>query len=63
LQARRHVHPVAEDVVAVDDDVANVHPDTELDALVRWHVPVVIGHRRLELDHTAHGTNDTGELE
>ena len=35
LEAGGHVHAVAEDVVVLDDDVADMDADAELDALVR----------------------------
>ena len=41
LQARRHVHAVAEDVVTVDHDVADMDADAELDALVRVRSPIL----------------------
>ena len=34
FEARRNVHAVAEDVIAVDDDVADVDPDPKNDPLV-----------------------------
>src|SRR5579872_539496 len=47
LQARRHVDVVAENIVLLDDDVPLVNPDPELDALLRRHLGVPLGHASL----------------
>ena len=54
LQSRRHVHAVAPHVVAIDDDVAEVDADAELDPLLRRNVGIALGHAALDLDRAAH---------
>ena len=55
------VDPVAEDVVAVDDDVAEIDPDAPFDAgLGRLGA---FRHRRLPLGRAAHRVDDAGELD
>jgi hypothetical protein len=50
LQARSNVHAVAVDVLAVDNDVAQVYPDPQNQLLRRRHVAVAGGHALLNLD-------------
>jgi hypothetical protein len=63
LQACCDVHAVAEDVVAVNDDVANVYADAERDAVLPRDVGVVRSHRGLDADDAAHGINYARELQ
>ena len=63
FQTRRDVHAVAVDVVLVDDDVAEVQPDAILDAPLRRHLDIALGHSALDLDSTAHGIDDAGEFD
>ena len=62
LEAGGHVHAVAEDVVVLDDDVADMHADAELDALVLGHLGIAGGHPALHVDGTTDGIDDAGEL-
>ena len=48
LQARRHIDAVAENVAVLDDDVAEIDADAELDAAVLRHVGVAAGHAALD---------------
>jgi hypothetical protein len=41
-QAGRHIDPVTEDVLVVNDDVALVHPDPELDPLLHRHFSIAL---------------------
>ena len=59
----RHVHAVTEYIVAINDDVAYIDTDTEGDALVLGHGGAALGHRRLRLNDTAHGIDDTGKFQ
>src|SRR5271167_3734760 len=59
LQPRRDVHPVAEDVVAIDDHVAEIDPDAEGDAPVRGYLDIAVEHCPLHLDRTANRVDDT----
>jgi hypothetical protein len=57
-----HVHALAEDVVVLDDDVADMNADAEFDAPVRRDVGIARGHSALDIDGTADGVDDAGEL-
>jgi hypothetical protein len=63
FEAGRDVDPVAIDVGAVDDDVADVQPDAKFDAAFRRYSDVAIGHLALDIDGAAHRVDDTGELD
>ena len=62
LQPRRNVDPVSVDVVAFDDDVAQVDADAELDAAVFGRGAVAVGHAGLDRDGAAHGLDRAGEI-
>ena len=63
FEPRRDVDAVAEDVAVLDDDVADIDADAELDAPLRRHVGVALGHPALHLDGAAHRIDDAGELD
>ena len=63
FQPRRDVDAVAEDVVALDDDVADIDADAKLDAPVLGDVGVALGHAALHLDGAAHGIDHAGEFD
>ena len=63
LKSGRHVHPIAEDVVLLDDDVAKINADAELDPPIGWHVAVASRHSALDLDRGVHGLDHAGELD
>jgi hypothetical protein len=63
FQAGRDIDAVAEDVVAVDDDVAEVDPDPEPDPAVLRHAGFAVDHRPLHLGGTADGVDDARELD
>ena len=46
----------------VDDDVAEIDADAELDALVGRHAGVALRHAALDLDRATHRVDDAGEL-
>src|SRR5262249_38518085 len=54
LQTGSDVDAVAEDVVALDDDVAEVDADAEGNASIFWNVGGLRVHYRLHLDRAAH---------
>ena len=62
LQARRHVDPIAEDVVAADHDVAEVDADAELHAAALGQRGVARAKFLLHLDRAAHRFDDAREL-
>jgi hypothetical protein len=63
FQPRCNVHPVAEDIVLLDHNVADVDPDAEFDALLGWHPHIALRHSLLLLDCAAHGVHRTAELD
>ncbi len=63
FQPSRDVHPVTEDVVVLDKDVALVNTDTELNAFLGSHPGITLGHDVLNLSRTPQGIDDTGELD
>jgi hypothetical protein len=56
------VDPIAENVAVLDDDVALVDADAELDPLFGWHVRVPVRQRPLHLDGAAHRVDDAGKF-
>ena len=62
LEPRRDVHAITEDVVVLDDDVAEMDADAELDASIVAHTNIVLGHRPLQVHGLAQRIDDAGEL-
>ena len=62
LQPRGNVYPVAENVVAVVDDVAKIDADAELDTLGLRHAGVAVGHAALDFDSAAHRVDGASEF-
>src|ERR1700757_4854150 len=62
FEARRDVDAVAEDVVLVDDDVAEIDADAEIDAPLGWHIGVARGHLALDLDRATNRIDHAREL-
>ena len=62
LEAGGDVHPVAVDVLALDDHVAEVDADPEADALGLGHARLPLGHAALDRDRARDGVDDAGEL-
>ena len=62
FQPRRDVHAVAVDVVALDDDVAEVDTDAKANALVLGNARLAPGHGALDLDGALHGVDHAREL-
>src|SRR4029453_9015918 len=59
----RNVDAIAVNIVAVDDDVAEVDAEAELDAMVRRHVRVASLHRVLDLDRALDGSDHAREFD
>ena len=55
LHASRNVDAVAVDVALIDDDVADVDADAELDPAIFGNVGVALGHGALDFHRAAHG--------
>jgi hypothetical protein len=62
FEPRRDVHGVAIEVLAVDDHVAEVDPDTEMDAPVVRNIGVALDHALLHLDRPTHRFDRAGKL-
>src|SRR6516164_6004325 len=63
FQPRRDIDAVAINIVVVEDDVAEIDPDAELDAPRLPDLGVALGHPLLQLDRTAHRVDDAGKLD
>ena len=63
LHAVGDVDAVAVDVVALDDDVAEIDADAEIEPLLGRHGGVALRLLLLHLDGAAHGVDDAGELD
>jgi len=59
LKACRDIHPVAEDVVFLDDHVAQIDPDAEPDAPILAHFRLAVDHAALDLHGAAYRIDDT----
>ena len=63
FEPRRDIDAVAEDVAVLDDDVAEIDADAELDALLRGDTGIALGHPALHRDGAAHRIDDAGEFD
>ena len=63
LQTRRNVHAVAVNVIPIDDDVAEVYSDPQLEPLFFGKIGVAIRHRSLNVGRALHRVDDAGELD
>ena len=52
FKARRYVDPIAKDIVAINNNVADIDANTELDLLVRRYFGISLWHGALNLDGT-----------
>src|SRR6516165_2131985 len=62
LKARRNVDTVAEDVVLVDHNVAEIDTDAEIDAPLGFHAGIARGHLALHLDRAANRIDHARKL-
>jgi len=62
LQTRRDVHPIAKDVVALDDYIAEIDSDAEPDAAVIGDPCFAVDHRPLPFGGAANGIDDASEF-
>ena len=62
LKARCDVDTVAEDVVVVDDDVAEIDADAQIDASLGLHAGVACGHLALHVDRATNRIDHAREL-
>jgi hypothetical protein len=63
FEARGDVHAVAEDVVAVDDDVPDIDTDAKSDPLLDRQIGVAGGHTALDIKRAAHRIDRACELD
>ena len=62
FEPRRDIHPIAENVVFLNDHVAEVDADVKSDALFLSHLGLALGHAALDLHGAPHGIHDALEL-
>jgi hypothetical protein len=62
LQPGRDVDPVAEQIDAIDDDVADMHANAQLHRLVEGTARVLRGDRGLDRDRALDGIDHAGEV-
>jgi hypothetical protein len=62
LQTRRDVYAIPEDVATVDDNVALVNADAELDPFLLGHFGIALDHAALNLYSTAQSVHHASEL-
>jgi hypothetical protein len=63
FKPRRDIDAIAENVPAVNDDVAEVDADAKLDPSPGGHRGVAHGHLALYVNRAAHRVDDAGELD
>ena len=63
LETRRDVDAIAEDIVVLDDHVAQIDADAELDPSRRRHIGIAQRHPALDFGGARHGVNDAAELD
>jgi hypothetical protein len=54
---------VAEDIVVIDDDVANVDADPKFDPVTQRHRRILVSHAALHFNGTAYRIHGTGKLD
>src|SRR5437899_3582543 len=62
FETRRDIDAIPIDVPVIDDDVAEVYPDAELDATFGPHARAALGHLALHFDGAAYRVDDTGKF-
>ena len=63
LEARRDIDAIAENIVVVEDDVADMDADAKLDLRSVRHVDIPLRHRALNFHRTTGRIHGTGELD
>jgi hypothetical protein len=63
FETRSDVHAVAEDVVAVDDDIPDIDTDAEGDPLLDRQTGLTGGHAALHVERASHGIDRACELD
>ena len=62
FQPGRDIHAVAENIVVVDDDIADMNPDPVFDSDILSHVGVLRGYAALDLHRATRRIDGAGEL-
>jgi hypothetical protein len=62
FKTRRDIDAVAEDIVLIDDDVADVNADAEFDSGILRYAAVLCGHVALDFHCATRGVYDAGEF-
>src|ERR1043166_9625745 len=62
LESRGNIDAIAEDVVVIDDDVADMDADADFDAAVRPDIRVLSRHAVLDFDRAARSIHGAGKL-
>src|SRR5262249_40268059 len=62
LQPSRNVHPIAVDIVVLDNDITEVDPDAELDPLLWRDSCIALSHPSLDLHPAAHRIHHAGKF-
>src|SRR5690349_12084026 len=63
FETRRDIDAVAKNVLVINDDVADVQTDTELNTPFWRYLGIALSHLPLDVDSTTHGIDDTGKLD
>src|SRR5215467_5679195 len=63
FQPRRYVDAIAKNVVTINDDVADIDTDTELDAFLSGDIGIALNHAALDVDGAAHRVDYTSMLD
>jgi hypothetical protein len=62
LKARCDVHTIAENIIVVDDDVADMNADAKFDPEILRDVGILPGHAALDFDCASCGVDGASEL-
>ncbi len=62
LQSGRDIHPVAVDIVVLDDHVAEIDADTKPNPPALGNIRVALRHSVLKRDGASHRVDDAGEF-
>ena len=63
FEAGSDVDAIAKDLAVLDDDLAHIDADAQIDALVRRQWSVAFGHCSLDLSRATQGVDNAGELD
>src|SRR5262249_58790468 len=58
----RSISALAKNVISINNNIADINPNANLDALVRRYIRVALGHTALNIDSAAHSIDNANEL-